>query len=409
MVYQLFGRLAFVIKNDYKDMRWIRRYRILILGQDIRCCFCLLVFLAVSLSACREDPMADTDQIKIGVFQSLTGPEATFGQDALHGIQLAAEEMNASGGILGRKVQLIIRDNQSKPGESSTITRELITREKVSALLGEVASGRSLEAAPIAQANRIPMIAASTNPRVTKMGNFIFRVCFTDDFQGRVIAKFVYSQGFRRVAIVSDRSQDYSIGLANSFSKYFAAQGGQIVKWQDYHKGDRDFNAQLTAIKSENPEVIFLPGYYTEVPLIVKQARQLGLKTPFVGGDGWDSEELFKLGGADMEGAYFANHFSPENQEPRIQNFVKNFQRIYGVLPPSTAAGGYDSMRLLADAIQRAKTVEPDKIRQALENTKNFPGVTGIITFDKNRNPNTSAVIIQLRNKKFTYFTTVNP
>ncbi|PWU09898.1 MAG: ethanolamine utilization protein EutJ [Verrucomicrobia bacterium] len=369
----------------------------------------LSVLLSLGLLACSRPPLAgeDSQEIKIGVFQSLTGPEATFGQDALHGIALAAEEINAEGGLLGRKVKLIVEDNQSKPGETSTIVRELITQKGVVALLGEVASSRSLEAAPIAQANGVPMIADSTNPKVTEMGDCIFRICFTDDYQGKVIAEFVKSLGIEDVAILTDLSQAYSVGLAESFSSYFTAQGGRILKRQDYRRGDRDFSAQLTAIQAVHPQMVVLPAYYTEAPLIIKQARQLGLTVPFVGGDGWDSETMFELGGAAVEGNYFVNHFSAENKTPRIQNFVQKFQQKYGTIPPSTAALSYDSMKLLADAIRRAQSTDRAKIRQALTDTKNFPAISGALTFDEHRNPKTSAVIIRLHNNKFAYFKTI--
>ncbi len=345
----------------------------------------------------------------MGLFASLTGAEASFGEDSLRGTQLAVEEINAYGGVLGRPIKLIVRDNQSKAGESSIIVRELINREHITALLGEVASGRSLEGASIAQKSGIPMIASgSTNRRVTQVGNYIFRICFIDEFQGKVMAKFMNSLGIRRAAIMADTSTDYSIGLARSFAHDFIAHGGQIVAEQNFTEGDKDFNAQLTAVKATNPEAVFIPTYYTYAPLIISQARELGMNIPFMGGDGWDSTEFLKIGGQAVNGTYFSTHFSSDNESPIVQDFVKKYYHKYHVLPSALAALAYDSMKLLADAILRAGSVETTKIRDALESTKHFPAVTGAITFDEDRNPKKPAVIIRVQNGKFTYLETLS-
>ncbi|PWU07071.1 MAG: ethanolamine utilization protein EutJ [Verrucomicrobia bacterium] len=371
----------------------------------------MTVLLAIALSACKQESnngkkIAD---IPIGLYASLTGAEASYGVDSLHAIQLAVDEINSHGGLLGgHQIQLIVRDNQSKAGESSLIARELIHRNHVIALLGEVAGGRSLEAAPIAQKAEVPMISSSTVARVTQIGNYIFRTAFIDEFQGKVMAKFMRSLGIRRVAILSDTSTDYSIGLAKSFAHEFVTGGGQIIAQQSFSEGDKDFNAQLTALKAANPEAIFLPTYYTYAGAIISQARQIGLNAPFTGADGFDSRGLLKIGGKAVEGVYFVSHFTSDNQNPTVQNFVKAYSQKYGDLPSSLAALAYDSMKLLADAIERAKSVETTKIQAALENTKNFPGVTGTITFDENRNPQKSAVIIRVQNGKFTYLETVS-
>ncbi len=348
--------------------------------------------------------------IPVGQFASLTGGQASFGQSTDKGVQLALAEINAAGGVLGQPLRIITKDNQSKPGETSTAVRELITRNKVVALIGEVASGRSLEAAPIAQRSGIPMISpASTNEKVTETGDHIFRVCFIDPFQGTVCAKFSRKLGFKKAAIITDVSKDYSLGLAKSFKQEFTANGGVISGEQSYSGGDKDFSAQLTAIKADNPQVIFLPAYYTEAPLIIRQARQLGITVPFIGGDGWDSPELVGVGGSSVEGCYFSNHFSDQSKDPRVVAFVDAYRKKYNGEPDAMVALGYDSVYLLADAMKRAGTTEPAKVNAAIAATKDFPGVTGKITLDSHRNPTKPAVMLQVKNGKFAYVETIAP
>jgi branched-chain amino acid transport system substrate-binding protein len=348
--------------------------------------------------------------IPVGQFASLTGGQASFGQSTDKGVQLALAEINAAGGVLGQPLRIITKDNQSKPGETSTAVRELISRNKVVALIGEVASGRSLEAAPIAQRSGIPMISpASTNEKVTETGDHIFRVCFIDPFQGTVCAKFSRKLGFTKAGIITDVSKDYSLGLAKSFKQEFTANGGVITGEQSYSGGDKDFSAQLTAIKADNPQVIFLPAYYTEAPLIIRQARQLGITVPFIGGDGWDSPELVGVGGSSVEGCYFSNHFSDQSKDPLVVAFVDAYRKKYNGEPDAMVALGYDSVYLLADAMKRAGTTDPAKVNAAIAATRDFPGVTGKITLDAHRNPTKSAVMLQVKNGKFAYVETIAP
>ncbi|MEO8205734.1 MAG: ABC transporter substrate-binding protein [Chthoniobacterales bacterium] len=366
--------------------------------------------LMMVATGCKKAGAPIVDGIKIGEFTSLTGMNATFGQSSNNGSQLAVQEINAAGGVLGKPIQLIVEDTQSKPGETATIVHNLISKEHVVALLGEVASGRSLEAAPIAQQNKIPMISpASTNEKVTQTGDYIFRICFVDSFQGKVMSKFARSIGVKRVAILMDSSKDYSTGLAESFKADFTANGGEVVAEQSYAVSDKDFHSQLTAIKSQNPEAIFLPDYYTEAPLIMLQARQLGIDVPFMGTDGWDSPELLSVGGSAVEGGYFSNHFSHENGLPKVQQFVKNYKTKYGVEPDSLAGLGYDSVYILVDALKRAGSTDPVKLRDAIAATQNFDGITGLITLDANRNAIKSAVIIRIQEGKFRFLETVEP
>ena len=371
--------------------------------------FFLLVALTVlpAITSCSKKVQTG---IPVGQFGSLTGAQATFGESSDKGVQLALEEINGSGGVLGQQIRLITRDNQSKPGDTSTTVRELITRDKVVALIGEVASGRSLEAAPIAQRSGIPMISpSSTSEKVTEAGDHIFRVCFIDPFQGKVCAKFARGLGVTKAAILTDVSKDYSLGLTKSFRTEFAKGGGVITGEQSYSGGDKDFSAQLTAIKAGNPQVIFLPAYYTEAPLIIRQARQLGITVPFIGGDGWDSPELVAVGGDSVEGCYFSNHFSNQSTDPKVTSFVTSYRKKYGSDPDAISALGYDALRILADAMKRAGTTDPAKVNAAITTTKDFPGVTGKITLDEHRNPNKPAVILQVKNGKFAYVETIAP
>ena len=369
--------------------------------------FTLLLIIGLAMASCSKKQESG---IPVGQFASLTGAQASFGQSTDKGVQLALAEINAAGGVLGQPLRIITKDNQSKPGETSTAVRELISRNKVVALIGEVASGRSLEAAPIAQRSGIPMISpASTNEKVTETGDHIFRVCFIDPFQGTVCAKFSRKLGFTKAGIITDVSKDYSLGLAKSFKQEFTANGGVITGEQSYSGGDKDFSAQLTAIKADNPQVIFLPAYYTEAPLIIRQARQLGITVPFIGGDGWDSPELVGVGGSSVEGCYFSNHFSDQSKDPRVVAFVDAYRKKYNGEPDAMVALGYDSVYLLADAMKRAGTTDPAKVNAAIAATRDFPGVTGKITLDAHRNPTKSAVMLQVKNGKFAYVETIAP
>jgi branched-chain amino acid transport system substrate-binding protein len=352
------------------------------------------------------------ETIKIGEYASLNGKEAAFGQSSHMGTVLAVEELNAAGGVLGRKIELITEDNQSKQGESATIVKKLISRDKVVGILGEVASMRSLEAAPICQAYKVPMVSpSSTNPKVTKIGDYIFRVCFIDPFQGTVMAKFARDTlRLHRVALLTSVSSAYSVGLATYFKERFVADGGEIAIEQKFTEGDKDFNAQLTAIKAAGVDGIFVPGYYTEAALICRQARELEMNIPLFGGDGWEAPELVKIGGAAVEGCYYSTHYSPEVDTPAVKAFVAKFRARYdGATPDAMAALGYDSAGVLVDAIRRAGSTEGPAVRDALAATKGFEGVTGITTMDKDRNATKAAVVIMVKDGKFKFLESVAP
>ncbi len=323
---------------------------------------------------------------------------------------MAIDEVNAAGGVLGKKLKLITEDDQSRPGEAATVVRKMLSRDKIVALLGEVASSRSLEAAPLCQQAGIPMISpASTNPKVTEVGDFVFRVCFIDPFQGTVLSKFALSKGWKKVAVLTDVKQDYSVGLSQYFKKHFTANGGEIVGEQSYSSGDKDFKAQLTAIKGSQPDAVVASGYYTETGLISLQARELQVNAPLLGGDGWDSPSLVEVGGKAIEGSFFSNHFSVEDPAPAIQGFLKKYRTKFGAEPDAMSALGYDSAMILVDAMKRAGTSEGPKLKAAIASTKDFAAVTGKITLNAERNADKSAVMLEVKGGQFRYVETVAP
>lgn len=360
-----------------------------------------LVSLAMLLlvAACSK---ANTNTIVVGEFSGLTGNSASFGIASHEGFQMAVDEQNAKGGLLGKKIKLVTEDDQGKPEEARSAVLKLIKRENAKAILGEFASSRSIAAAPEAQRAGVPMLShGSTNPKVTELGDYIFRSCFIDPFQGEAMAKFAYNKlGVRTAAILRDVKNDYSVGLAKYFTQTFEALGGKVVADEAYSEGDVEFRAQLTSLKGKKPQTIFIPGYYTEVGLIAKQARELNINVPLLGGDGWDSPKTTEIGGKAIDGAYFSNHYAQDDPDPKVQDFIKNFQAKYHKLPDAQAVLAYDAAMLLFDAMTRAGATDGIKIRDALAATKNFPGVTGLITMDPQRNAQKSLVIVQYKNNK---------
>lgn len=352
-----------------------------------------------------------TNDIVIGEYGSLTGSDATFGLSTNKGIRMAFDEINAAGGIKGKKIKLITLDNQGKPEEAAQAVTRLITQNNVIAVLGEVASGRTKAAAPVAQAHKIPLITpASTNPTVTQIGDYIFRVCFIDPFQGLVMSKFATENlKAKKAAIFRDVKNDYSVGLADVFAAEFKKMGGEIVTDISYQAGDIDFKAQLTQIRGKNPEVIFIPGYYTEVGLIAQQARQLGIKAALLGGDGWDSSKLHEIGKEAINGAYYSNHYTTESTDPAVLDFIKKFKEKYNETPDGLAALGYDAAVILSQAIERSADLNPTNIRNEIAKTKDYPGVTGKITLNENRDAVKSAVVVQVQGAERKYITTVVP
>jgi branched-chain amino acid transport system substrate-binding protein len=368
-------------------------------------------FLALGLLASGCGHKIDDSVVRIGEYDALTGDTATFGQTTHEGIVMAVEQINAAGGIKGKKVVLITEDDQGKPEQAALVAEKLLTEDQVHALIGEVASSNSLAVAPIAQRYQIPMISpSSTNAKVTQQGDFIFRVCFIDSFQGKVAAKFAYkSLKARTAAVFRDEKSDYSLGLADVFTREFEAAGGKIVADKAYMGGDVDFKAQLTSFRDAKPDLIYVPGYYSEVGLIARQARAIGLKQPLLGGDGWESEELYKIGGAALENCYFTNHCAPDSPDKVVRAFVAAYEARWKHEPGALAMLGYDAVNVLAAAIVRSADLRGPSIRDALAATKDFPGVTGSITMDADRNAVKSAVILMIKGGRAVYKETVAP
>jgi branched-chain amino acid transport system substrate-binding protein len=373
----------------------------------------IAVLAAAALISCSKGDQggAAGGEILIGEYGSLTGTTATFGISTKNGIDMAVEEINKAGGLLGKQVRVIVEDDQGKPEEAQTVVTKLITSDHVVAILGEVSSSRTLAAAPVAQQSQIPMVSpSSTNPAVTDVGDYIFRVCFIDPFQGFVMAKFATGTlHLNKVAILRDIKNDYSVGLADVFTQRFKGMGGTITSDQSYSEGDTDFSDQLTTIKASNPQAIFVPGYYTEVGLIARQEKQLGLNVPLLGGDGWDSPKLIEIGGEALNGSYFSNHYSTDDPNPAIQAFVSGYKAKYNETPDALAGLGYDAAKLLFDAIKRANSADPKAIRDALAQTKGFPGISGTITLDEHRNPVKPATVLQVKDGKLTFAEAVQP
>jgi len=374
----------------------------------LRAAVCV-VSLALGALAC-SGGKSGGDVIVVGHVASMTGDTATFGRSADQGMRMAIEELNAAGGVLGKKLELVTEDDRSVTEEARTAAQKLLQRDHVVALLGEVASSRSLAAAPEAQRAKVPMISpGSTNPKVTEVGDYVFRACFIDPFQGAVMARFAMNElHAKRLAILFDFKQDYSVGLAEFFRDTVKKNGGEIVADERYTSGDIEFRAQLTTIRAANPDAIFVPGYYTELGLIAKQARELGVNVPLLGGDGWDSEKTLEIGGDAVEGYFFSTHYAADSDNPRVQEFVKRFAAKYGATPDAMAALGYDTAGILADSLKRAGTTDGAKLRDAIAATSGFDGVTGKISIDPNRNARKDAVVLQIRGGKFHYYRTVS-
>jgi branched-chain amino acid transport system substrate-binding protein len=356
-------------------------------------------------------PPALSDTILIGEVGSLTGSEATFGISARNGIELAIHEANAAGGVKGKKLGVRVYDSQGKPEEAAQAVTRLIAQDKVAIIIGEAASSVSMAMAEKAQAAGVPQITyTSTAPEVTQKGDYIFRVCFIDPFQGLVMAKFARENlDLKQVAVLTDNKAAYSIGLAKVFVEEFQKMGGTISSSESYSKGDTDFRAQLTAIKQAKPQAVFVPGYYTDVGLIARQARELGLQVPLLGGDGWESEKLFELGGSALNGSYFSNHYALDNPDPLLKEFSEKYQKTYGGLPDSVAALAYDATKLAVDAMKRAPDLSGKALRDAIAATKDFPGVAGKITINEKRDAEKQAVVLKVEDGKTKFIATVKP
>jgi len=364
----------------------------------------ILVTLIMSIS------VLAAETLKIGVVDPITGATATFGQENKNGLMMAAEKLKKTS---KKKFEVIVEDDKSEAIEATNAIRKLLNVDKVSVVIGEVTSSNTLAMAPIAQENKVPLFSpAATNVKVTQIGNFISRACFTDDFQGVVMAKFALDTLKKKKGlIIIDNSNDYSKGLAAAFKTEFLKSGGKLATEENltYVQKDTDFQSLLRKVKRANPEVIFLPGYYQEVGLIIKQARSLGITAPFLGGDGWDSPKLFEIAGPAIAGNFISSHFAPDDKDPKVQAFVKDYEKTYKTKPGAMAALGYDAIGIVVDAINRAKSSKSEDINAAILATKNYPGVTGSITIDENRNSKKAAVVLETTASEFIFKNKVNP
>ena len=375
----------------------------------------LVLTLAILNTSCAQRPQSterDRSPLRIGFFGDLSGQTFNFGRSAYNGVIMAVDEINMAGGIDGRKIDVVIEDDRGSPEEAARLTAKLIDEDKVVAIIAGGTSGISRAAAPKAQSSHIPFISpSSTDPAVTQTGNYIFRACFVDSFQGEVMASFAANTlKAQKAAILFDFNSPYGRGLTDFFKLSFTKLGGRIVSEQSYAQGDDDFKGQLSSIRSAEPDVIYIPGYYGDVARIAKQARMIGLEQPLLGGDGWDAPELWQLGGDALNGAYISTHYSSDDPSPAIQTFVESYkQRYQNLLPDAHAALAYDGTRLLADAITRAGSTDSGKLRDALAETRNFEGVTGLISMDDERNAVKPAVVLKLQDVRYIYQETIPP
>ncbi len=361
---------------------------------------------ALFLSGCGQGKATapEKEKIKIGINYELSGQVATYGTSCKNGVVLAFEEANKAGGVLGRQIEWIIRDNKSDQAESTNVTTQLVSLGVV-AVIGPATTGDVMAAEPVVTSNKIPLLTTSaTAPVVTfdektnKVRDYIFRVCIIDPDQAMAMADFVWNTlKLKKGAIMMDTGNDYSKGLAKNFREFFTAKGGQIVAEEGFINTDTVFKPQLTRIWARKPDFIYVPAYYNQVGLIVRQARELGINVPFLGADGWDSPELVNIAGAAaLNNTYFTNHYSSQDPSPAVQAFVKSYKEKYGTEPDSFAALGYDAGRLMLEAIKKAGSPEPEKIRKALEEIKDFPGITGKLSFDAKHNPVKEVAIIKM-------------
>jgi branched-chain amino acid transport system substrate-binding protein len=370
----------------------------------------LLLCAAIACSLWSFASCGGGSEIKLGGIGPLSGDAATFGKSTKEGMMLAVEEWNAKGGVLGKKIKLIFADDKGDPTEGATVYTKLIQQDGVAAIIGTVMSKVSLAGAPICQDNKVPMISpTSTNPKVTEVGDYIFRACFIDPFQGTVGAKFAYEDlDARKAGAIFDVGNDYTKGLAEFFKAKFTSLGGEVVAFEGHATGITDFRAQLTKIIQAGPDVIYVSDYYNDVGLIAKQARELGFTGPLVGGDGWDSPKLVEIGGSAVENGYFTNHFTKDDTRPEVQAFVSAYSAKFGAPPDALAALAYDATYLMLTAIAQAGTTDGEKVKAALA-AIDLGVVSGRVSFDSFRNPIKSAVMIEIKDGRQVYRATVNP
>lgn len=372
-----------------------------------------VIVWSVFFNACQKTAAPEPvfkGEIVIGMVDAFSGYRPQFPLSSRNGIFLKLDEINAKGGVAHKKIVVKVEDDQGNAEQTAVLAQKLIEQDQVVSILGASASSRSLKLAPVAQKLQVPMVSpSSTHPDVTKVGEYVFRACFVDSFQGEVMAKFLFESGVRKVAILKDTSTPYSLGLAAFFKKHFEPLGGKIVEDAGFKGGEVNFKTVLNKISEAKPEVVYIPTFYTDAVQIVLQAKQLGKKLQFAGGDGWDSSELLKLGREGFEGSFFTSHFSNQNPDENFLIFKKKYQAKYNKDPDAFAALGYDAAGVLLEAIARTQNQTPKEIRDELSKTQNYKGATGKITFEKDRNPIKPAVILQVKDGKISFVKTVEP
>ena len=375
----------------------------------------MTVILAASVAGCGS---SSSKEIKIGLLNEMTGGNATIGTAAANGAKLAIKEINANGGLLGKQIKAVVADNKSEPSEAANAMTKLLTQDRVVAVTGTFSSSNAIAAASVAEANKSPyLVAGATNPKVTvdektkTVKKYIYRVCFIDPFQGTVAANFAAKDlKVKKAAMLVDNSSDYSKGLAEFFEAALKKEGGEIVANEAYLQKDTDFKATLTKIKSKGAEVLYVPGYYEEVGKIVKQAREMGITVPIIGADGWDSPKLVEIASVSaLNNTYFTNHYSVEDTSPKAQAFVDSYTKEYGQKPEALAVLGYDAVYVLADAIKRASSTDSAKIIEALADTKDFPAISGVTTINKTHDADKNAVVIEMKDGKQVFKTSIKP
>ena len=380
----------------------------------------LAIAMSIALTGCgggeKAKPAAQTNEIKIGGNVEMTGGVANYGNQALSGMKLAFKQVNASGGVLGKKINLILADNKSEPAEAANATTKLITQDKVSIVMGPIVSSNVLATVKIAEDNKVVvMTPTGTNEKITvdngKVHPFAFRACFIDPFQGRIMANYAAKSLKAKTAVIYiDSSSDYSKGVAAAFEETFVKNGGKVAGKEAFLQKDQDFKATLTKIKSMNADSVFIPAYYEEVGKIVKQARELGINQPLLGTDGWDNPKVVEIAGAAaLNNTFFSNHYSSQDSDPNVRKFIEAYKAEYKEEPSSMAALGYDAAMIVVDAIKRANTTDAAKVKEAMEQTKNLQVSTGIVTMDSNHNPIKSAVVIEMKDGKQTFKEKINP
>lgn len=375
----------------------------------------LTVLMAATVAGCGG---SSDKEIKIGLLNEMTGGNATIGSAAANGAKLAIKEINANGGLLGKQIKAVVADNKSEPSEAANAMTKLLTQDRVVAVTGTFSSSNAIAAASVAEANKKPyLVAGATNPKVTvdektkTVKKFIYRVCFIDPFQGTVAANFASKDlKVTKAAMLVDNSSDYSKGLAEYFEAAFTKAGGEIVSNEAYLQKDTDFKATLTKIKSKGADVLYVPGYYEEVGKIVKQAREMGITVPIIGADGWDSPKLAEIASVlALNDTYFTNHYSVEDTSPKAKAFVDAYTKEFGQKPEALAVLGYDAVYVLADAIKRANSVDAVKIAEALAATKDFPAISGVTTINATHDADKNAVVIEMKDGKQVFKTSIKP